>query len=89
MTSHKTALARSILWSSLGVGCLAIARRALQSKQHARAFLHRNVIVTGGSRGLGLLIAEELLRHGAHVVIAARDGAELERAACALGPWDR
>ena len=84
MTSQKTPLVRSILWSSLVVGCVAIARRALSSKQRARALLHRNVIVTGGSRGLGLLIAEELLRHGAHVVIAARDGAELERAAMRL-----
>jgi short-subunit dehydrogenase len=36
--------------------------------------------VTGGSRGLGLLIARELGARGAKVVLLARDQAELERA---------
>ena len=34
-------------------------------------------MITGGSRGLGLAIARELGRLGAHVTIAARDEAEL------------
>ena len=37
-------------------------------------------LVTGGSRGLGLLIARELGRQGARVVLMARDQAELDRA---------
>ena len=41
-------------------------------------------IVTGASRGLGLLLARELAGHGCPLVICARDAAELERpAACA------
>ena len=40
----------------------------------------RTALVTGGSRGLGLLIARELGRQGAKVVLLARDQAELERA---------
>jgi NAD(P)-dependent dehydrogenase (short-subunit alcohol dehydrogenase family) len=40
----------------------------------------RVALITGGSRGLGLLIARELGRLGARVVIASRDQAELERA---------
>ena len=40
----------------------------------------RVALVTGGSRGLGLLIAKELGRAGMKVVIAARDSTELERA---------
>jgi len=36
-------------------------------------------LVTGGSRGLGLLIARELGRRGMRVVLCARDEAELER----------
>jgi NAD(P)-dependent dehydrogenase (short-subunit alcohol dehydrogenase family) len=40
----------------------------------------RIVLITGGSRGLGLLMAREAGRQGAHVVIAARDEAELLRA---------
>jgi short-subunit dehydrogenase len=38
-------------------------------------------VVTGASRGLGLLLARELAGHGCPLVICARDGAELERAA--------
>jgi len=37
-------------------------------------------LITGGSRGLGLLIARELGRLGARVVLAARDEHELARA---------
>lgn len=37
-------------------------------------------LITGGSRGLGLLLAHEYLRRGARVAICARDAAELERA---------
>ena len=40
----------------------------------------RTALVTGGSRGLGLLIARELGGQGAKVVLLARDQAELERA---------
>jgi NAD(P)-dependent dehydrogenase (short-subunit alcohol dehydrogenase family) len=38
-------------------------------------------IVTGASRGLGLLLARELARQGCPLVICARDAAELDRAA--------
>lgn len=37
-------------------------------------------LVIGGSRGLGLLVAEHLGRRGHHVVVAARHDAELDRA---------
>src|SRR5687767_3522041 len=37
-------------------------------------------IVTGGSRGLGFLIARELAREGCRLAICARDRDELERA---------
>ncbi len=41
-------------------------------------------VVTGASRGLGLLLARELARHSCPLVICARDAAELERAASDL-----
>jgi short-subunit dehydrogenase len=41
-------------------------------------------VVTGGSRGLGLLVAGALGRRGARVVICARDEEELERARASL-----
>jgi NAD(P)-dependent dehydrogenase (short-subunit alcohol dehydrogenase family) len=43
-------------------------------------FNGRIVVITGGSRGLGLLLARQLADEGAHVTIAARDEAELDRA---------
>ena len=64
--------------SALAVGAALIARR-LRSGRAIR-FHNRSVVITGGSRGLGLLIARELGREGARLTLAARDRAELERA---------
>ncbi|MHB8643310.1 MAG: SDR family oxidoreductase [Gaiellaceae bacterium] len=44
----------------------------------------RRAIVTGGSKGLGLAIAEELAREGVHVAICARDEEETWAAGEAL-----
>ncbi len=41
----------------------------------------RVVLITGGSRGLGLVLARTFARHGCSLALCARDGAELERAA--------
>jgi NAD(P)-dependent dehydrogenase (short-subunit alcohol dehydrogenase family) len=49
-------------------------------------FAGRVVIITGGSRGLGLLLARRLRAEGARVAILARNGAELQRAAMSLDP---
>lgn len=45
----------------------------------------RVAIVTGGSRGIGLAVAEALTRGGANVVITGRKADALEAAAAALG----
>lgn len=42
------------------------------------------VVITGGSRGLGLAMARELASQGARLALIARDEAELERAAIEL-----
>jgi NAD(P)-dependent dehydrogenase (short-subunit alcohol dehydrogenase family) len=44
----------------------------------------RRAIVTGGSKGLGLAIAGELVAEGARVVICSRNQAELDQAAAEL-----
>jgi short-subunit dehydrogenase len=61
------------------LGAVALARAMARSR---RQFDFRGAVavVTGGSRGLGLVLARELARQGAKVAICARDGAELERA---------
>jgi short-subunit dehydrogenase len=61
--------------AGLALGIWAVARRV------RRLDLARGVaLVTGGSRGLGFVIARELGRRGMRVVICARDETELERA---------
>ena len=60
----------------MGVALAAEARRA----RRAIELDGQAALVTGGSRGLGLLIARELGQHGAKVVLMARDQAELDRA---------
>jgi NAD(P)-dependent dehydrogenase (short-subunit alcohol dehydrogenase family) len=69
------------LVAALGLGAAA----AHYSRRHrACSFEGRSVLITGGSRGLGLLVARRLLREGADVTIAARDADELARAEAML-----
>src|SRR5262245_41988402 len=46
------------------------------------------VIVTGGSKGIGLATARAFVQRGDRVVITARDARELQRAAGELGASD-
>ncbi len=48
--------------------------------QHDQSFKTRTVLITGGSRGLGLALADEFLFNGAKVAIIARDLKELKSA---------
>lgn len=47
---------------------------------HRYSFRDRVVLITGGSRGLGLVMARQLARQGAHLALLARDAHELDRA---------
>jgi NAD(P)-dependent dehydrogenase (short-subunit alcohol dehydrogenase family) len=60
-------------------GALAGLRLARNSR--AMDFAGRVVVITGGSRGLGLVIARRLASEGARLVLLARDEEELARAA--------
>jgi NAD(P)-dependent dehydrogenase (short-subunit alcohol dehydrogenase family) len=48
----------------------------------------KTVLITGGSRGLGLVMAREFAREGARLVLCARDETELRRARTDLEGFD-
>lgn len=72
----KTSTMLTLFAGGAGVILGARALRAARAIQ----FDGRVVVITGGSRGLGLLIARRLAREGARLALLARDADELERA---------
>jgi NAD(P)-dependent dehydrogenase (short-subunit alcohol dehydrogenase family) len=72
--TQQTALAAGV--AALGG---ALISRGVRTARRI-SFEGKSVLITGGSRGLGLLIARELADEGARLTLAARDRAELERA---------
>jgi short-subunit dehydrogenase len=90
MSSKKTSGWR--LSPLVGLGLTGAAAWALvRAWRTLRAYDLRgkNVVITGGSRGLGLVIAREMLREQANVVVCARDTEELDRAFEDLHPRGR
>ena len=66
----------------LTAGALALAgRRALSPAADLRG---KHVLITGGSRGLGLALARELAGRGARLTLVARTRSDLETAAAEL-----
>jgi NAD(P)-dependent dehydrogenase (short-subunit alcohol dehydrogenase family) len=61
-------------------GAALLLGRALIRHRRTWELRGRTILVTGGSRGLGFLVARELLREGARVAICARDADTLARA---------
>ena len=64
----------------LGAAVAGVAATTLMRRRSGLALHGKVVFITGGSRGLGLAMAEEFAGRGAQVVICARDEEELERA---------
>ena len=71
--SHKQALALG----TAAVGAY-LAMRAVKASRYD--FTDKVVVITGGSRGLGLVMARQLAREGARIVLLARDEEELQQA---------
>jgi NAD(P)-dependent dehydrogenase (short-subunit alcohol dehydrogenase family) len=72
--TQQTALAAGA--TALGAALIAHRLRA----ERSMTFNGCSVVITGGSRGLGLLLAREFGRAGARITLAARDEVELQRA---------
>jgi NAD(P)-dependent dehydrogenase (short-subunit alcohol dehydrogenase family) len=67
--------------AALAIAAVAAVRRWRESRY---SLAGRVVLITGGSRGLGLLLAREYARLGARLVLAARDKKTLDRACAEL-----
>ncbi len=81
MKSSNSDTGRRLLWAGLaGLGALALTRWATRTATDY-SFTNRTVLLTGGSRGLGLMLARRLAAEGARLALVARDPAELARAA--------
>lgn len=79
---QKGAAVAGLALAGAGVACTgAVAMYAVRRCRRKSAKLdNKTVLITGGSRGLGLAMAEEFGRAGAKLVLVARDAEELERA---------
>jgi NAD(P)-dependent dehydrogenase (short-subunit alcohol dehydrogenase family) len=68
-------------WLKLAsVGASVVLARSVMRHRRTLDLTGRVVVITGGSRGLGLVLARALVERGARVAICARDEAELARA---------
>jgi short-subunit dehydrogenase len=79
MARHTAPGRNWLATAGLGVGAYLAARQIVHWKRHFE-LPGKVVLVTGGSRGLGFLLAREFAAAGARVAICARDGDELEQA---------
>lgn len=61
-------------------GAVALGAHLISKKKRKFDFVGKIALITGGSRGLGLSLAWNLLAQGSSVALVARDKAELERA---------
>lgn len=68
----------TLLWAA-GACAAGLGLWLLRRKQQPR-FDGASVLITGGSRGLGLALARRFAREGAQLTLLARGGDELERA---------
>lgn len=74
----------SFKWSLLGVGLAAGAAYVLRRRVSRQRFHGDVVVITGGSRGLGLELARQFGAEGARVAICARTAGDLRVALAEL-----
>lgn len=74
---------RLLVLGGIGVATVVAAKAVIRSSRWFN-FRGRSVLVTGGSRGLGLVLARQLVDAGARVTICARTAADLAEAEAEL-----
>ncbi|WP_460908784.1 SDR family NAD(P)-dependent oxidoreductase [Spirosoma areae] len=79
---------KTLLWGLAAVGAWVAVKKGMAWKRRIN-FRDKTVVITGGSRGLGLEMARILAQEGAHLAICARDADELARAQAELEPYER
>ena len=67
-----------------GVAAVMLGGRAMLRHRRRFDLAGKTVLITGGSRGFGLVLARQFVDAGSNVVIAARTGADLDRAGTEL-----
>jgi NAD(P)-dependent dehydrogenase (short-subunit alcohol dehydrogenase family) len=70
---------RFLLGAAAGAAAMVAGSRLARNRR-AIEFAGRNVLITGGSRGLGLVLARRFAAEGARLCLLARDLPELQRA---------
>lgn len=70
---------RTWLKVASAIGSLALTRSVLRNRRTID-LEGKVVVITGGSRGLGLVLARALVERGARIALCARDTDELDRA---------
>ena len=80
MRAQTGSICRTTLLFGIAIGlAFGLARR-----RRKWSFAGRTVVITGGSRGLGLVLARQFAREGARLALLARDPDELRRAEAEL-----
>ena len=79
ITSMRSDIRRSLIGTAALLGGWLITNRLITIYRE-RSMRGRVVLITGGSRGLGLLLARQLASEGAKVVICGRDKEKLDQA---------
>ena len=81
MNQNQQRLTSSWLFTPVAlIGGFYLAKMMLR-RSRRQSVQGQVVLITGGSRGLGLALAREFLNHAARIAICARNTAELEAAA--------
>src|SRR5687767_14934990 len=71
---------RRNMWIALAGAGAFLGYQTIARQRHAYNFKDKVVLITGGSRGLGLILAREFAAEGARLAICARSATELKTA---------